>query len=55
MINLYLNTTNELFKMIEEKNYNEFKENFVENRKYLKNHISKMITQSLCKDSFLDL
>ena len=46
VINLYLNTTNELFKMIEEKNYNEFKENFVENRKYLKNHISKMITQS---------
>ena len=32
--------------MIEGKEYEKFKDNFKENRKYLKNHISKMIKQS---------
>ena len=46
VIKLYLETSKELYKMIKEKNYVKFKDNFKENRKYLKNHISKMIKQS---------
>lgn len=46
VIKLYLETSKELYKMIEGKEYEKFKDNFKENRKYLKNHISKMIKQS---------
>ena len=46
VIDLYLKTSNEIFDLIKNNSYNEFKENFVDNRKYLKNHISKMIDQS---------
>ena len=46
VIDMYLKTSNEIFDLIKNNSYNEFKENFVDNRKYLKNHISKMIDQS---------
>jgi len=46
VIKTYLETSKELYKMIQGKEYNKFKDNFKENRKYLKNHISKMIKQS---------
>ena len=46
VIDMYLKTSNEIFDLIKNNSYHEFKENFVDNRKYLKNHISKMIDQS---------
>ena len=46
VIDMYLKTSNEIFDLIKNNSYNEFKKNFVDNRKYLKNHISKMIDQS---------
>ena len=46
VIDMYLKTSNEIFDLIKNNSYNEFKQNFVDNRKYLKNHISKMIDQS---------
>ena len=46
VIDMYLKTSNEIFDLIKNNSYNKFKENFVDNRKYLKNHISKMIDQS---------
>ena len=46
VIDLYLETGKELFDKIKKSDYQSFKENFIENRKYLKNHIEKMIKQS---------
>tara|TARA_B100001250_G_scaffold277915_1_gene240370 strand:- start:113 stop:958 length:846 start_codon:yes stop_codon:yes gene_type:complete len=46
VIQLYLETAKELFEKIEKDDHKSFKENFIENRKYLKNHLDKMISQS---------
>ena len=46
VIQLYLETAKELFKKIEKDDHESFKQNFIENRKYLKNHLDKMISQS---------
>jgi len=46
VIDLYLETGRELFKKIKKYDYKSFKENFIENREYLRNHIKDMIKQS---------
>ena len=46
VIELYLETAKELFEKIKIDDHESFKKNFVENRKYLKNHLNKMINQS---------
>ena len=46
VIQLYLETAKELFEKIEKDDHESFKQNFIENRKYLKNHLDKMIIQS---------
>ena len=46
VIEMYLKTSNEIFNLIKNNSYIEFKNNFIDNRKYLKNHMTKMIDQS---------
>ena len=46
VIKLYLETAKELFEKVNKDDHKSFKENFIENRKYLKNHLDKMIDQS---------
>ena len=46
VLQMYLDTSNKLLEMIKDKNYEDFKDNFKDNREYLKNHISNMIDQS---------
>ena len=46
VINMYLNTSKEISSLIDNKDYESFKKNFIENRKYLKKHMPNMIDQS---------
>ena len=46
VIKLYLETAKELFEKVNKDDHKSFKENFIENRKYLKKHLDKMIDQS---------
>ena len=46
VIDMYLNTSKEISSLIDNKDYESFKKNFIENRKYLKKHMPNMIDQS---------
>jgi len=46
VIDMYLDTSKEISSLINNKDYENFKKNFIENRKYLKKHMSSMIEQS---------
>ena len=46
VLKLYLETSKKLYDQISNKNYSSFKDNFIDNRNYLKKHLSKMIKQS---------
>ncbi len=46
VLQMYLDTSNKLLEMVKNQNYDDFKDNFKDNREYLKNHISDMIDQS---------
>ena len=46
VLKLYLETSKTLYDQISNKNYSSFKDNFIDNRNYLKKHLSKMIKQS---------
>ena len=46
VLKLYLETSKKLYDQISNKNYSSFKDNFIDNRNYLKKHLSKMVKQS---------
>ena len=46
VLKLYLETSKKLFNQVVNKDYSSFKDNFIDNRNYLKKHLSKMIKQS---------
>ena len=46
VIDMYLDTSKEISSLIDNKDYERFKKNFIENRKYLKKHMPNMIDQS---------
>ena len=46
VLKLYLETSNKLYNQVDNKDYSSFKENFINNRNYLKKHLSKMVKQS---------
>ena len=46
VIDMYLDTSKEISSLINNKDYENFKKNFIENRKYLKKHMPNMIDQS---------
>ena len=46
VIDMYLNTSKEISSLIDNKDYESFKKNFIENRKYLKKHMPNVIDQS---------
>jgi len=46
VLKLYLETSNKLYNQVDNKDYSSFKENFIDNRNYLKKHLSKMVKQS---------
>ena len=46
VIDMYLDTSKEISSLVDNKDYENFKKNFIENRKYLKKHMPNMIDQS---------
>ena len=46
VLNMYLDTSRKIFSFIESNDYEAFKNNFTDNRKYLEDHIYEMIKQS---------
>tara|TARA_Y100000766_G_scaffold39320_1_gene29315 strand:- start:78 stop:926 length:849 start_codon:yes stop_codon:yes gene_type:complete len=46
VLNMYLDTSRKIFSFIESNDYEAFKDNFTDNRKYLEDHIHEMIKQS---------
>tara|TARA_Y100000591_G_scaffold229267_1_gene200254 strand:+ start:199 stop:1047 length:849 start_codon:yes stop_codon:yes gene_type:complete len=46
VLNMYLDTSRKIFSLIESNDYEAFKNNFTDNRKYLEDHIYEMIKQS---------
>ena len=46
VLKLFLETSNKLYNQVDNKDYSSFKENFIDNRNYLKKHLSKMVKQS---------
>jgi prephenate dehydrogenase len=46
VIDMYLDTSKEISSLVDNKDYDNFKKNFIENRKYLKKHMPNMIDQS---------
>jgi len=46
VIDMYLDTSKEISSLVDKKDYNSFKKNFIENRRYLKKHMPSMIEQS---------
>jgi len=46
VLNMYLDTSRKIFSLIESNDYEAFKNNFTDNRKYLEDHIHEMIKQS---------
>ena len=46
VLQMYQDTSSKLLEMVKNQNYEDFKNNFNDNREYLKNHISNMIEQS---------